>query len=292
VSSEQDREKMLELLSGKAFSDLSETEMAQLAELEKLYPELEQDDSFEIAAAAASLTNLDISEPMPAHLQAKILADADKYFASQETGAPAARKTSGQKEEEEEYQKTFAFEPKRSPSWRQWLGWLVAAAACIALAVNLWLTRFQLRPDIAGNPTPTPAITPQKLTPAQERAQLLNSVDTVQTILTNPKNPNEILGDVTWSDTAQKGFLLLRGVPVNDAAREQYQLWIFASNQNPKTPVDGGVFDVSENGEIIIPIDAKVKVQKPTAFAVTAEKPGGVVVSEQQKVLAIAKVET
>jgi hypothetical protein len=56
--------------------------------------------------------------------------------------------------------------------------------------------------------------------------------------------------------------------------------------------VDGGVFDVPQNGEVIIPIDAKIKVQKPTLFAVTAEKPGGVVVSKQEKVLAIAKVET
>jgi anti-sigma-K factor RskA len=280
--SEQEKEKMLELLSGQAFSDLSEAEIKELAELEKLFPELELEDSFEIAASAVSLTNLDASEPMPAHLQAKILADAEKYFAPDEVSATETR---------EEYQKTFAFEPKRSP-W-QWLGWVVAAFACVALAVNVWTTRNQPR-EIAGNPTPTPAptVTPQKLTPAQEREQLLSSGDAVQTALTNPKNPSEVLGDVAWSDAAQKGFVRLRGVPVNDAAREQYQLWIFASNQNPKTPIDGGVFDVSENGEVIIPIDAKIKVQKPSLFAVTAEKPGGVVVSEQKKVMAIAKVET
>lgn len=281
--SEQNKEKMLELLSGKAFSDLSEAELAKLAELEKFFPELQADDSFEIAASAVSLTNLDVSEPLPAHLQAKILADADKYFAAPKASVPVQETT------KEEYQKTFAFEPKRSP-W-QWLGWAFAAFACIALAVNVWMTRFQPR-EIAGNATPTPAITPQKLSPVQEREQLLNSVDTVQTILTNPKNPNEVLGDVAWSDSAQKGFVRLRGVPVNDAAREQYQLWIFASNQDPKTPVDGGVFDVNESGEVIIPIDAKIKVQKPTLFAVTAEKTGGVVVSKQEKVMAIAKVET
>jgi hypothetical protein len=281
--SEKDKEKMLELLSDKAFSDLTQAETAELEELEKLFPELKDDDSFEIAASRVSLTNLDVSEPMPAHLQAKILADADKYFAAPEKSVPV-RETS---EEEEEYQKTFAFEPKRSP-W-QWLGWLVAAFACIALAVNLWTTRFQPQ-DISKNPTPT--VEPQKLSPAQERAQLLNSVDTIQTTLTNPKNPSEVLGDVAWSDAAQKGFVRLRGVPVNDAGKEQYQLWIFASNQDPKTPVDGGVFDVGAGGEVIIPIDAKIKVQKPTLFAVTAEKPGGVVVSKQEKVMAIAKLET
>jgi anti-sigma-K factor RskA len=281
--SEQEKEKMLELLSGKALSDLSETELTELEELEKLFPELKADDSFEIAASAVSLTNLDVSAQMPAHLHAKILADADVFFA-----APEA-KTTPQEKSEEEYQKTFAFEPKRSTTW-QWLGWLVAAFACIALAVNVWTTRVRPR-EIAGNATPTPTITPEKLTPAQEREQLLNSGDTVQTTLTNPKNPSEILGDVAWSDAQQKGFVRLRGVPVNDAAREQYQLWIFASNQDPKTPVDGGVFDVGA-GDVIIPINAKIKVEKPKLFAVTAEKPGGVVVSKQEKVLAIAKLET
>src|SRR5207237_1768866 len=114
--------------------------------------------------------------------------------------------------------------------------------------------------------------------------------DVIKTNWTNPKNPNEVLGEVVWSDSQQKGFLHLKGFPVNDKTKEQYQLWIFAANQDQKTPVDGGVFDVNENGEVIFPIDAKIKVEKPSLFAVTAEKPGGVVVSKQEKVLAIAKI--
>lgn len=280
--SEQDKEKMLELLSGQVFSDLTDAELAELAELEKLFPELKQDDSFEIAASAVSLTNLIISEPMPAHLQAKILADADKYFAAAQDANVSAPETS-----EEEYQKTFAFEPKRSP-W-QWLGWLVAALACIVLAVNIWMTWLNPRVERIYVRQPTPTPTPSS---AQQLQQLLAAAGVVKTTLTNPKNPSEVLGDIVWSDSEQKGFVRLRGVPVNDKAKEQYQLWIFASNQDQKTPIDGGVFDVNENGEVIIPINAKIKVQKPTLFAVTAEKPGGVVVSKQEKVMALAKVET
>ena len=44
--------------------------------------------------------------------------------------------------------------------------------------------------------------------------------------------------------------------------------------------MDGGVFDVEDaSGEILIPIDAKLRVIDPAAFVITAEKPGGVVVS-------------
>ena len=45
----------------------------------------------------------------------------------------------------------------------------------------------------------------------------------------------------------------------------------------------GGVFDVgdhlAEDGKAYVPIDAKLRVDQPAAFALTLEKPGGVVKS-------------
>lgn len=276
---ELEKEKMLDLLIAQATGELSAEEAGQLRKLEEIFPELKDDNSFEFAAASFSIANLDMSEPMPEHLQSKILAEADKFFVSEKA---AATETSG----EEEYQKTFTLEtPRRSSAW-QWLGWAFAATACVALAVNVWTTRQNpviQTVYVEKTPTPTPSAD-------QQLEQLLASADVVKASLGNPKNPNEVVGEVVWSDSQQKGFVRLRGVPVNDKTKEQYQLWIVAENQNAKTPVDGGVFDVNANGDVIIPIDPKVKVQKPAAFAITAEKPGGVVVSEQGKVMAIGKV--
>jgi anti-sigma-K factor RskA len=99
-------------------------------------------------------------------------------------------------------------------------------------------------------------------------------------------------GDVVWSDEMQEGYVRVTGLAKNDSTKETYQLWIVAENQNPKTPVDGGTFDVTSDGEVIIPINAKVKAMNPQAFAITMEKPGGVVVSDQKKVAALAKRET
>jgi anti-sigma-K factor RskA len=53
-------------------------------------------------------------------------------------------------------------------------------------------------------------------------------------------------------------------------------------------PVDGGVFDVTSTGELIIPIHNRLPVSQPTAFAVTLEKPGGVVVSDGPMLLVAA----
>ena len=280
--SEQEKEKMLELLSDEAVFGLNETEIAELAELEKNFPEF-SDETFELAAASIGMLNLDTSEPLPAHLQAKIASDAEKHFASR-----SKTEMSELPAEKEEFQKTFAFEPKRSV-W-QWLGWAVAAAACVVLAVNLYTTQQKLD-EIARKAVPTPTATPIKLTATQEREQLIASAtDVVRSDWGDfdPTKPKNVQGDVVWSNSAQKGFVRFRNLPVNDKTKETYQLWIFDENQ--KQPIDGGVFDANEAGEIIIPIDAKLKVQKPKMFAVTAEKPGGVVVSPLEKVMAVAKV--
>ncbi|MBK6751223.1 MAG: hypothetical protein IPG67_14780 [Acidobacteria bacterium] len=40
------------------------------------------------------------------------------------------------------------------------------------------------------------------------------------------------------------------------------------------------------DGDVIIPIDAKLKAKNPAMFAITVEKPGGVVVSDRKKIAA------
>ena len=96
-------------------------------------------------------------------------------------------------------------------------------------------------------------------------------------------------GDVVWSPAEQMGFMRFRGLAVNDRKLTQYQLWIFDKNQDQKTPVDGGVFDVDPTtGDVLVPIMAKLRVVEPTLFAVTIEKPGGVVVSKRERIVVTA----
>lgn len=88
----------------------------------------------------------------------------------------------------------------------------------------------------------------------------------------------EVSGEVVWSDATQKGFMRLVGLPPNDPSTAQYQLWIVDPDRD-EHPVDGGVFDVQTLGEVFVPFEARIRVHAPTAFAITREKPGGVVVS-------------
>lgn len=277
---------LIDLLIQKASFGLEQDERA---ELDKLLADAGQqdDESFEIAAAAIGMVDLRTDEPLPGHLHARILASGDEFISS----LGSVVETSPAASDENDYQKVFEFEPKRR-SWN-WLGWAIAGVALIALSLNVWTTRQNV-PEVALQPTPSPTV--RKPAVEEEFAAMMSSPAAVVKAQFGPPSPTaeikEVSGDVVWSDQEQKGFMRLRGLPVNDKNRSTYQLWIFDKTQDKATPIDGGTFDVDRSGEIIVPIDAKLKAQGPELFAITIEKPGGVVVSKREKIAALAKVET
>lgn len=273
----EEKEKMLDLLCDKFVYGLSEEEEKQL---EALGYDSGEAESIEKTVAALSL--VDLESEMPAHLQTKLMAQANEYFNNGHEAATV---------EETVPQREIVLSGGGGRSWFGWLGWAFAAAASIALAVILFVPRGG---DVVVNP-PTPTPTPEeRLDPAQQRQKLMESTPG-QVIMAQWGKGNVpelagVSGDVVWSDAKQAGYMRLKGLPKNDVSKETYQLWIFDETQDPKTPIDGGTFNVTSDGEVIIPIDAKLKAKNPNAFAITIEKPGGVVVSKREKVAALAPV--
>jgi anti-sigma-K factor RskA len=269
--SQEREERLLNLLEKRAFYGLTSEEQA---ELEKLSGD--DDVSLDLTASAIVLSELPEIEPMPAHLRTKIESQADDFFAERSAAKPCVveeRATS-------------------SGGFWTWLGWAVAAAACVALAANIYINRTSPVTVAGPGPTPVPASSPAPLSPDQLRQQLSNLPDLARADIGPGKEQYKPTGQIVWSDARQAGYIDIKGLPKNDPSKEQYQLWIFDQNQDPKTPIDGGVFNVNSDGKVVIPIDAKIRVKGPKVFAITVEKPGGVVVSKQEKVAALAKVET
>ncbi len=280
-------ETRLDLLCKQAVFGLDENEIEQLRELEKNADVSADPQSLELTAAAISMVGLEI-EPMPAHLESKILASYDKQLVM-------AKDASEIPVEENIFtrprQPVVDDAASGSSNWN-WFPWAVAAAACVVLAVNIFTTRTTT--DIADVPKPTPTVE-QKLTPAQLRQQLIETTPDIARAEWGKGNVaaiDAVSGDVVWSDTKQAGFLRVRGLPANDPTKETYQLWIFEDGKLEPHPKDGGVFDLTTTGEVIIPIDAKIAAKDPKVFAITIEKPGGVVVSSREKIAALAKSET
>lgn len=158
-------------------------------------------------------------------------------------------------------------------------GWIAAAIAA-GVALFGWWPRLT---DERGG---------ARATLAAVRAQLLARPDVRRVEWAAAGDPlvKTIAGDVVWDGAGQTGMMRFVGLPANDPAQHQYQLWIFDAERDERYPVDGGVFDVGASGEVLVAIVPKIRVNKPTLFAVTLEKPGGVVVSSRERLLTVAKV--
>lgn len=162
------------------------------------------------------------------------------------------------------------------------LAWFAAAASLIAAIVGWWPET----PAPGPAPQPTPTVADLK---HQFETQAPDLVEFALAGTEDPAAGDAAAGSVVWSQDAQRGYMTIRNLAVNNPDESQYQLWIFDGSRE-KHPVDGGVFDVTEDGEVIVPIESKLPVREPTLFAITVERPGGVVVSDQGRIAMVGKV--
>ncbi len=274
----------LELLVDRALHGLDEVEAAELRTRGG-----EDDESVEHAAAAVHLAAQRAEEPLPAALADRILAAA--LTRSREGAArpvavePLAKSRGG----------------RRTP---ETLPWLLSAACLLVAALGWWWgmnqkgeTRVVVLPAESSSATapasialPTPAPSASGATDRAREALLADAKDVVQSEWHPTKDAaaRGASGDVVWSPSLQRGYMRFAGLEANDPTTTQYQLWIFDSGRDARYPVDGGVFDVPAGGEVVVPIAAKLHVDAPTLFAVTVEKPGGVVVSKRGRIVVTA----
>lgn len=254
-------ERIDELLVGRALGDLDHRETIELEALLESEPSLES-DTFDLTAAAVDLALDGREVTMPDHLRRRLQADADVFFgarASFERVRPARRSPA----------------PARPAAWQA-----LATAAVVILMV--WVG-WSLQPG-------------ETLTvvedPAALRAEILASGNFVQWDWVGTSDPTvgTVSGDVVWSPGQQAGTMRIGGLAANDPGEFQYQLWIFDQDRDERFPVDGGVFDIAATGsEVVIPIEAKLPVDRPYLFAITVERPGGVVVSSRERIAILAQ---
>ena len=266
-----DDQRLHELLADRALFELTAGEQDELRAL--LASSSIDPQSFDYTAARVALTFLpNAAEPIPADLESRIKSAADAFFPDLQKG-PAANAAATDRTRLRAVDAAFA-----SRRWkREFVAWCVAAASAAALFLVMWQAYWR-------QPISTSA--------AESRAMLLKQATDVVQVAWTAADPSAkgAGGDVVWSVDKQQGFLRFKGLPKNDPQKNQYQLWIFDGHQDERYPVDGGVFDVDAgSGEVIIPIRAALRVVDPQMFAVTLEKPGGVVVSDRKRIALVAK---
>lgn len=259
MNSPSTQERFEWLDAGRALGDLTPDEEAEwkaLAETHGQEGGIKEASDIPLDAIVATLEqNLSPADPLPEGLKDQIRVGARDFHQVEQEGP----------------EKTIV----RPSFWsRPAIGW--AAAAVLAI---LFLLQGIVGPR-SGENDPLPLVEQVGKDPDLLRREFLQ---------TDPASSPA--GEVLWSDSQQQGVMLLAGLPENDPSVSQYQLWIVDPTRDDVHPVDGGVFDIpaTGSGPIAIPISAKLRITNPAAFVITMEQPGGVVVSKQEQVVAIAK---
>ncbi|MEL7296124.1 MAG: anti-sigma factor [Pseudomonadota bacterium] len=223
------------------------------------------DFALDVELAAASLMVASLNEPvspMPNSLRDKVIAGSRSFVQPADNVTPISRAT----------QKTTT--PPSSTGVLGYLGWATAAALLVALLVRQDPPPVDIEVEL-----PVVEVMP---TIDEARTALLSDPETVTLPWIKPEveGYETVTGDVVWNNREQRGYLRLANLPANDPTVSQYQLWIVDPDRDAN-PVDGGVFNMTAaSGDVLIPIDAKLPIVTPKAFAITREQPGGVVVSE------------
>lgn len=240
-----------ELCAGRAMGDLTSGEERELMTLAKELG-LDPDLAYELLAASLEIEALGNSiEAPPASLVARLHHCAEEISRTEKIVSPP------------------------SSIWRKVIsspltGWAVAAAVAVIAALG-----FQKETAVS---------------PGEAAADLRSKAgDLIERNFAGVGNFQTAGGKIIWSDSLQKGYMTLTGIPMNNPKQSQYQLWIVDPKRD-EAPVDGGVFDIPTNGSpVIVPISAKLALKNPQAFVITLEQPGGVVKSKQEHVVALAK---
>ena len=231
-----------------------------LAEIEGVAPVRKDDPELRSLRAAADLaTAALVAVAPPRALLTRLRSDALRHLAEAPRPVAPARATAP------------------TPAVRnRWLAPFLLGAAAAAAAVLLL--------------GPSPSTAPEAATPqAAYGALAADPLCNLKLAFQPGPSPMgaQLAGDVVWSDARQQGYLRFRGLPQLDPATQQFQLWIFDRDRSAEQPVDGGLFDAAA-GEVLVPIDAKLPVHHATAFALTVEPRGGVVVSRREHLVAVA----
>lgn len=271
-----DHDRLADLLTQRATEGLSPAEQQELLELLANFPDADG-EALETIAAALTLAADWQQEPLPVDVRSRLDQLAESQFPLLAPPPSPPEATHGQR-------------GQRSGSSDKRLAWFAAAAA-VLLAAVAWWPRLEFSQQRDVDLLTQASLDVGALTELRERFIATTSPLTRPWVNTEDVASQGVMGDVVWDNESQTGYMRFSGLPANDPEENQYQLWIFDAARGEQYPVDGGVFNVPAGvAEVVVPILAKLPVSNPALFAVTIERPGGVVVSSRERIVVVAPV--
>ena len=244
-----------------------ELSRAEAAELERLG--LADDQSFDalVGAVAAGFTAID--EPLPERLCGRLEAEA-AWLAR----APVAFQPLRQSPQAvDDALESIGPVTRSIMGPLGWLGWAAAAVAAV-VAVMVWTGGESFRGAASRDALLAQGALRVSWQPWSDD--------------TSSSETDKATGEVIWSDDLQSGVMVFRDLPRLDGS--VYQLWIVDAERGFEQRISGGIFNGGP-GEIAVPIEPRLAVNRAAAFAITIEKPGGTWVSDMDRKALIATVQ-
>jgi hypothetical protein len=254
-----------ELLIDRALSVLTPAEHEELASL--LAQEgLEQDDSFDLAAAALDLaTAPSVDDALPAALAAQLERDGRRVIAD-ETRSPAAAPRSaragGSTTAAGAQVVVMPLREAAAPArdWTRWAGW-IAAAAALVLVIGKSADKPASPPAGAAGQAAT--------TTTSSSSSLAPPLRTVAGVAANDPRAAGASAELSWSDSTGRGELKVRGLAPGD-----YEVWVEDGARGDRYRLAAGAFTVHGGADSVVPVTPAIRPLRATRLLVTTTTEG------------------
>lgn len=170
-----------------------------------------------------------------------------------------------------------------TPNKSSWL-----AAASVVLLIGSALANFYLYSENQRLQTQQNELLAQnqvlvsRVKATEQNLALITNPDIEPIIMKGVPSSPDSRATVYWNKNTSEVFLIANNLPKPNA-NQQYQLWAIVDGK----PVDAGVFEVNEAGEMV---NKMKSIPKSEAFAVTLEKRGGSASPTLEAMYVIGKV--
>jgi anti-sigma-K factor RskA len=170
-----------------------------------------------------------------------------------------------------------------NPNKSSWL-----AAASVVLLIGSALANFYLYSENQRLQTQQNELLAQnqvlvsRVKATEQNLALITNPDVEPIIMKGVPSSPDSRATVYWNKNTSEVFLIANNLPKPNA-NQQYQLWAIVDGK----PVDAGVFEVNEAGEMV---NKMKSIPKSEAFAVTLEKRGGSASPTLEAMYVIGKV--